>query len=214
MALSTLRTRQFRSSLRRRFPLRDGIGYRQLRRKSPLGLWTAQENTHGLERVIYGVIDGSGFVAAMCHAVGAFRIVTGAVELPVSLFEQSFECRRVTLVHEQIARPLPAEHITGRVTPGCTAVRLVAREKIQKQAGVVEPPPVSLAEPENVPEELLARIALDEKVLARSVLIAEPRGNSHSLDPKSLDVIEKGRHFCRGFPLEQSTVDRHPEASL
>src|SRR5262245_66351909 len=115
--------------------------------------------------MIYGGIDGRGFIAAMRHAVRAFRVVAGAVEFPVGLFEESFEGRRVTLVHEQIAGSLPTKHITRRVAPGRATVSLIASEKIQKQTRMIESPPVSLAKPENIPEELLARIALDEKVL-------------------------------------------------
>ena len=51
------------------------------------------------------VIDGRGFITAMRHAVGAFWVVARAVTIPIGFFDQSFERRRVTFVHEQIAGP-------------------------------------------------------------------------------------------------------------
>src|SRR2546427_8281868 len=145
--------------------------------------------------MIYRIIYGSGFITAMCHAVGALRILAGPVTIPVSFLHKCFECRGVTLVHKQVARPLPTKHVSRRIAPGRTPVSLVTSEKIQKQTGMVESPLALLAKPENVPEEALARISLYENVLARRVLIAEPGRNSHTLHSQVHDVVQKMRHF-------------------
>ena len=90
---------------------------------------------------------------------------------------------------------MPTQHVTCRVTPGCTTVALVTGEKIQKQAGVVKPPLALPAKPENIPEELFARLALHENILARRMFIAESRGNSHPFHSKSHGIVEKLCHF-------------------
>src|SRR4030095_15479977 len=133
----------------------------------------------------------------MRHAVGAFWVVARTITIPVRVFNQSFERRRVTLVYEQIAGPLPTQHVTCRVTPGCTTVALVAGEKIQKQARVVKPPFVLSAKPENISEKLFTRLALHKNVLPGSMLIAKPRGNSPPFDDKSDDIVKKLCHFFR-----------------
>src|SRR5215471_1787595 len=149
--------------------------------------------------MVYRVVDSGGFIAAMCHAVGAFSVVAGAVTGPVCFFHKSFERRRIAFVHKQVTRSLPTEHVARRVTPGCATVTLVAGEEIQKQGGVIELPPAFLAKPENISEELFACITAHEKVLTRSMLIAEPRGNGHSLDPECVDIIEKTCDFFGGL---------------
>jgi hypothetical protein len=133
----------------------------------------------------------------MRHAVGAFWVVARAITIPVRFFKQSFKRRRVALVYEQIAGPLPTQHVTCRVTPGCTTVALVAGEKIQKQARVVKPPLVLPAKPENISEKLFARLALHKNVLAGRMFIAKPRGNSHPFDSKSHDIVKKLCHLFR-----------------
>ena len=173
----------------------DRIGNRQFGGEGALGLRASQENPYGLERVLDRIIDGGTFITAMCHAIGAFGVVARAVTIPIGFFDQSFERRRVTLAHKQIAGPLPTEHIACRVAPGCTTVAFITGEKIEKQAGVVKPPLAPPTKPKNIPKELFARIALHENVLARSMLIAESRGNSHPLHSESRGIIEKVCHF-------------------
>src|SRR5262245_54594336 len=138
----------------------------------------------------------------MCHAVGTFWVVARPVTIPVCFFNESFERRCVAFVYQQIAGPLPTENVACRVTPGCATVGLVAGEKIQKQARVIEPPLPLFTKAENISEELFARFALHKNVLARSMLIAKPRRNSHSFDTKNHDVIKKLCNFFRRLPLE------------
>src|SRR5581483_9767893 len=190
-----------------------GILDRRLRRESTVGLRSAEKNAQRLQRVIDRVVHGGRFIAAMRHTVRTFRIVAGAVRVPIGLFEQCFEARRVAFVDEQIARPLPAEYVARRIAPRRAAIGLIAGEKVEIQARVVERPPTPLAEAEKISEKLLARVALNEKILARRVLVAEARRNRHSLDPERGYVVEKLRDLLRRFTLKQRAVDRHSKVA-
>ena len=147
--------------------------------------------------MVYRVVDRRGFIAAVGHAVGALGVAAGAVTLPVGFFDQRLESRRVAFVHEQIAGPLPTEHVTRRVPPRRAAVTFIAGKKIQKQAGVVKAPLAPPAKPENIPEKLFARLAPKKNLLARRMLITVPRRNRHALDAESRDIVEKLCHFLR-----------------
>src|SRR4029450_7632552 len=100
--------------------------------------------------------DGSRLVAAMRHAVGAFLVVPGAVVVPVGLGHELLERGGVAL-GEEIARPLPAKDIPGRITPRRAAILLIAGEEIEIQRGMAELPGAlaSLAPAEDRPEQLL-----------------------------------------------------------
>src|SRR4029434_8886579 len=133
--------------------------------------------------------------------------VAGAVAIPVRFFHQRFKCRRISLVHEQVAGSLPAKHVARGIATGRAAVSFVTSEKIQKQTRVIEPPATVFAQPENISEELFARIALDENVLLGSVLVTKTRPNRDTLQPERHDIVEKGCHFLRRLALKQSAVD-------
>ncbi len=150
----------------------------------------------------------------MRHAVRAFGIVAGAIAVPVRFFHQRFECRRITFVHEQVTRALPTEHVACGVAPRCATVTLIAGEEVQKQARVVEPPAALLAEAENISEQLFARLAPDENVLLRRMLVTEARRNGHALHAQRHRFIEKTCHLLCGFALEQRAIDCQPKAPL
>lgn len=189
----------------------DRIRDRQLLRHGAVGLWTPEKNAQGLKGVVDRVIDRRGFIAAMCHTVGALGVTARAITLPISFFHQSFEGRCVTFVHKQITGFLPPEHVTCRISPGHTAITFVAGKKIQKQAGVVEAPLALSPKPEDIPEQPFARIAPHKNLLARGMLITVPWGNSHCLDPETRDIVEKVCHFFSRFALEQGTVYGYAE---
>src|SRR5262245_42541643 len=149
----------------------------------------------------------------MGHAVGAFGIITNAVAIPVGLFHQRLECRRISLVHQQIAGPLPAEHIPCRVAPWRAAVTLVAGKEIQEQARVIEPPATLFAQSKNISEKLFARGSLNENVLLGRMLVTKTGRNGHALHADGHDLIEKGSNLFRGLALKQSAVNSDPEAS-
>src|SRR5262245_32462070 len=65
-----------------------------------------------------GVVHGRRLVAAVHHAVAALLVAAAlAVVLPAGRLEQLLERRRVAFLQE-VAGPLPAEHVVGRVAHG------------------------------------------------------------------------------------------------
>src|SRR5215510_14064775 len=87
-----------------------------------------------------GVVHGRRLVAAVHHAVAALLISAAlAVVLPARRLEQLLEGRRVALLQE-VAGPLPAEHVVGRVAPRRALEVLLAQEELQEQRRLVEPP--------------------------------------------------------------------------
>src|SRR5262249_4719124 len=104
------------------------------------------------------------------------------VVIPRGFFHQSFEARSIPFVNEQITRPLPAKNVTCGVTPGCAAISLIAGEEIQKQARMVQPPASFFAQGANISEQLLTRLALNKKLLLRSMIVTEARRNGHPLN--------------------------------
>ncbi len=71
-------------------------------------------------------------VAAVCHAIVALWIATGAITLPRCFLHQCLKAIGVALVPQQIARFLPTEDIVSGVTPGSAPVGLIAGQKIEK----------------------------------------------------------------------------------
>src|SRR5204863_15423 len=80
-----------------------------------------------------------------------------AVLVPVRALHEVLEARRVALVDEQIARPLPTEHVVGRIRPRRALIALVAGEEIDEQARLIEVPLAAalLADLEDLAEQLL-----------------------------------------------------------
>src|SRR5215813_12364087 len=86
------------------------------------------------------VVHRGGLVATVHHAVAALLVAAAlAVVLPARRLEQLLERRRVALL-EQIAGPLPAEHVVGRVTPRRALELLLAHQELQEERRLVEPP--------------------------------------------------------------------------
>ena len=119
------------------------------------------------------VIDRRALETAVGHAVVAARIAADAVAVPLRVLHQRAKARRIALVRHQIARPLPAEYVVGRIAPRRALVALVAGEEIQVQRRVVEQPapPRLPAAREDFAEQLLAVGAAEKHVLARRVLV-------------------------------------------
>ena len=76
----------------------------------------------------------------MDHAVAALGISAHAVTVPVGLVHERLESGRVAFADEQVARPLPTEHVARGIAPGSALVTLVAGQEIQVKARVVERP--------------------------------------------------------------------------
>src|SRR5262249_59647813 len=86
-----------------------------------------------LERIPEATIDAERrrrLVTAVDHAVLATRVLAASVAVPVGVLHQVLE-RRVVLVGDQVARPLPAAYVARRVAPGRTLELALAREELQ-----------------------------------------------------------------------------------
>src|SRR5436309_1611984 len=94
------------------------------------------EAAPGAERMVHG----RGLVAAVDHTVPALVVAAlAAVVLPLRGLDQLLERRRVTLL-EEVAGPLPAEHVVGRVPPRRALVVALAHEELEEQRRLVELP--------------------------------------------------------------------------
>src|SRR6266446_8105822 len=113
----------------------------------------AESDLCRLQRITDGVHYRGRLVAAVHHAVGALLVIPGAVSVPVGIFHKLLEGLRIALA-EQIAGPLPPEIVSCRVAPGRTAVLLIARKKVEEEAGLIERPAPSTVG-KNAAEQLL-----------------------------------------------------------
>src|SRR5690348_15190000 len=106
----------------------------------------------------------------MDHAVGALLIVAGAVLVPLGGLHQLPERLGVALA-QQVAGPLPAEHVARGLAPRRASVALVAGEEVEKEGGLVEPPVLALSPAEDVAEQLLRLATVEEVLLVGGALI-------------------------------------------
>src|ERR1043166_9264240 len=94
------------SGIKKLNAIRDGLAVaasnsildRQFRGERASRPWTLEKDAQSLQRIIYRVIDGSGFITAMSHAVGAFMVVAGAVAIPIRFFDQLSERSGIAFV--------------------------------------------------------------------------------------------------------------------
>lgn len=77
----------------------DRVDDRQLGSEGTFGFWASNEGAQCLQWVFDRVVHGRGFVAAMRHAIGTFRVVACAETIPVCFFNQSLKRWRITFVH-------------------------------------------------------------------------------------------------------------------
>src|SRR5713101_6879700 len=87
----------------------------------PLGADPAKSHCRRLQGMADGVHDGARLVAAMHHAVGAFLVIPGAVAVPIGLLHQLLESLGIAFT-KQVAGPLPAKIIPGRIAPRGAAI--------------------------------------------------------------------------------------------
>src|ERR1700728_2175185 len=148
------------------------------------------------------VIDRGSLETTMCHAVVAARIAAHAVHVPRCIFHQRAKARRIALIGKQIARPLPAKYVVGRIAPGRALIGLVSREEIQEQRRMIELPRARFMRTalfEDIAEQLFAGTAAEEYALIRRVLIAESRRNSNAFDTERHRLVEELGDFLRVF---------------
>src|SRR5271170_1758 len=88
-------------------------------------------------------IDDRGcLIPAVHHAIGAFFVIAGPVGIPIGFLHQRLEGFGIAFA-EQVTGTLPAEIGARRVAPRGATIGLVARQKVEKQAGLVERPAAS-----------------------------------------------------------------------
>jgi len=175
-----------------------------------------QSGFQRLERVSERVIHRRALEPAVGHAVVAAGVASYAVVVPARVLQQGAVAGRVTFIGEQIAGPLPTEDVIGRIAPRCALICLIAREKIQKQRGMIEGPAgaggAAATAFEDLAEQALARAAPQENVLPRSMLIAVAGRDRDAFDAELHRRIEECSHFVRIRAAEERAVDGHSKA--
>src|SRR5579883_264767 len=155
---------------------------------------------------------GGRFVAAVDHAIGAFLVVAGAVGVPVGLVHKLLERLGVAFA-EQVARPLPAKDIARRISPGRTAIALIAGEKIEKQARLVEGPATAAAA-ENTAKQLLSAASVEKVVLVGSPFVGVTRRYGDAVDAHRGDPIKEASDPFGLGRIEQGGIDVDAEPAL
>src|SRR3984957_17663605 len=169
-----------------------------------------QRSHEGLERMAERVVDGCALEAAVRHAVIAPRVLADAVALPLGVLDERLIGRSVAFVGQQIAGPLPAEHVVCRIAPRRALIGLIAGEEVQEQAGVIERPRLargSRTALKYLAKQLLARMTAEEYVLAGSVAVAVTGRNRDALDAETHGGVEEIGDAVRILAVEQRAID-------
>jgi len=168
----------------------------------------AEEAARGTE----GVVDGTGFVAAVDHAVLATLVpALLAVAGPVGGVDQFLEGIGVA-VAEEIAGFLPAEDVEGGVAPGGAVVVDFALEEGDEVRRVVELPGF-LGVAENLGEEGLGAVALEENFLLGGLGVGIAGGDHHALDAELGHVVEELANTLGLGGVENGGVRRDAETT-
>src|SRR5947209_427016 len=165
------------------------------------------EAAPGAERKVHG----RGLVPAVDHTVPALVVAAlAAVVLPLRGLDQLLERRRVTLL-EEIAGPLPAEHVVGRVPPRRALVVALAHEELEEQRRLVELP-AALRARQDPREQLVSALPAEEVLLVGSLRVAVARRDHHALDAEVHHGVEELARPERVGAVEERRVRRDPEA--
>lgn len=119
------------------------------------------------------MFDRRALVSTVSHAIIAFRVLTGPIAMPVGLAHQFVKGVGIAFINEQVARFLPTEDVVGRITPWRAFIGLIAGQKIQVQARVIERP-AAFAFPtqaKNVSKQALGLTPAQENILSRRMLV-------------------------------------------
>src|SRR2546426_6304157 len=147
------------------------------------------EAAPGAERMIHG----RGLVAAVDHTVPALVVAAlAAVVLPLRGLDQLLERRRITLL-EEVAGPLPAEHVVGRVPPRRALVVALAHEELEEQGRLVELPAALRARQD--PREQLVSALPAEEVLLVGDRKSTRLNSSHLVISYAVFCLKKKKNF-------------------
>src|SRR5215213_4125102 len=130
----------------------------------------------------------------MRHAIRALFVSAGTVAIPVRSLHQLREAAGVAFA-KQITGLLPAEDVPRRHSPRGAVIGLVAREKVEEQAGVDQGPILTLAAAEDIAEQLFGFAPAEKMLLVGSALVSVPRRDRDS-DAQLLGEIEECRDVC------------------
>src|SRR4030095_16909267 len=158
------------------------------------------------------VVHRRRLVPAVHHAVAALLVpAPPPVVLPARGLEQLLEARRVSLL-EEVAGPLPAEDVEGRVTPRRALEVLLAHQELEKQRRLVETAaPLRIREDRR--EEVVRALGAQEVLLIGRLGVAVARRDHHALDAEIHHLVEELAHAGRVGAVEQRGVGRYPEAA-
>src|SRR5262249_34565017 len=110
------------------------------------------------------VVHGRRLVAAVHHAVAALLVATAPpIVFPARGLEHLLKGRGVSFLQE-VAGPLPAEHVVRGIAPRSALEVLLAHEELQEQRRLVEPP-AALGTREDLREELVRALGPEEMLL-------------------------------------------------
>ena len=149
----------------------------------------------------------------MDHAIGAFFIIAGTVGVPIGLFHQRLERRRIAFAKE-IAGTLPAEHSLGRIAPGRAMEGLVAGQEVEEDGRLTEAPLTTLAQPEDVAEQRLGALAVEEMLLVRGALIGITGRQGHGRAEFVVHHIKEIGDFLGLRAVIKRTIDIDAEAHV
>src|SRR5690606_35593072 len=184
------------------------------RRELTVHAWTEERRSHRREetsRAAERVVHRGRLVARVDHAVAAAIVSAVAVPIPVRRLEKLLERLRVSVL-EEIAGPLPTEHVVGRHPPRRAFVVASARKELEKERRLIEAP-LATRPIEDSREEVTRAIAAKETLLIGRLVVAVARGDHHALDADLAHAVEERAHALRVRAFEERRVRRDAEAS-
>src|SRR3989442_1527173 len=156
----------------------------------------------GFGRAAHSVHHGGGFIATVHHTIGAARVATRAILVPVGLCHQLLKRRRIAVSHE-IAGLLPAQHTVVRIAPGSALVLAPTLEKIQKEGRVIEVP---FPPGKHSAKQRLGAFPLEKMLLVWGFLIAIPRRHHEAIDAERRGIVKKGSQLLSVFAFEDRSI--------
>ena len=151
---------------------------------------TPDKYAESLEGMGEHVIDCGRLKAAVKHTIAASRVTPGSVTVPVRFIAKRPEAVGVAAFGPEIAGPLPAEDIPGRVAPGGTIIVPVACQEVDEERCLVEPPGPIPSASKDLSEEKPALFPVEEYLFLRSKGVAVSGRNRHPLDTQTHDKVE------------------------
>ena len=160
-----------------------------------------------------GLVDGTGFVAGVDHAVGAAGVAGfGAVLVPLGFVQQLLE-RVGVAVGEKVAGFLPAEDVVRGHAPGRAGVVALAHQILEEKRRLVEDPALA-AIAEDLAEETLGFGFAEEVLLVGGFVVTVAGREHHAFDAEGHHLVEEGADGLGVGAVEQRRVGRDPEAAF